>query len=371
MKVAISFFNSIIGGPREVTINLLKYLPDVDKNINYIVLTDSITGLEFLNHYSNVEMVILKKYNKYDLLYWEQVSAYLNSRKEKIDVFHGTKNSIPLLGNFKKICTIHDLAYYIMPSTFSFFQRVHLKISAYIAKYFSHRIVAVSKNTKKDIVDILTVNSKKVEVIYNAINEEFYSSCSNELKDKVSTRFWIDYKFFLHVGTLQPRKNISTIIDAFVEFKKTDTEDYHLVLAGRKGWYFDEISDYIHKSGVAEFVIFTGPVSHEELITLYHLAYLFIYASNYDGFGLVPLEAMATGCPTICSNISSLPEVVEDAAVSINPKDSTSIYEAMKLLVSSKDKYEQYSAAGILQAKKFSWRKSAEEYVEMYKNICK
>jgi len=369
LKVGISFFNSIIGGPREVTRNLLRYIPNIDKNIEYVIFTDTAADLEFLDNMDNVKIIIIKKYGKFDLFLWEQILVYYHSLKEKIDIFHGTKNSIPLLGGFKKICTIHDLAYYIMPDTFSFFQRVHLKISAYITKYFSNGIISVSKNTKKDIEKILAIKSDKIDVIYNSINGELYESIPREKLESIKEKFTLPNKFFLHVGTLQPRKNISTIIEAFVKFKKDDFEDYYLVLAGRKGWYFDKISKQINDSEIVDYVIFTGPVTNEELIGLYNLSYLFIYASNYDGFGLVPLEAMATGTPTISSNISSLPEVIGDAAIGVNPKNYNEIYEGIKLLVNNKQKYEKYSEYGVLQTQKFSWAKSAREYVEMYKNI--
>ena len=371
MKVAISFFNSIIGGPREVTKNLLKFIPDVDESIEYVVFTDSEDELEFLKERKNVKIVLIKKFGKYDLLLWEQIMVLFYSYKEKIDLFHGTKNSIPLLGSFKKICTIHDIAYYIMPDTFSLLQRFHLKLSAYIAKYFSHKIVAVSHNTKKDINEIIKVNNDKIDVIYNSIDSALYNDVAEEDLLKVKESLSLPDTFFLHVGTLQPRKNIATIVDAFIEFKKDDAKECYLVLAGRKGWYFDEISEYIKTSGVQEYVIFTGPVSSDELIALYHLSYLFIYASNYDGFGLVPLEAMATGTPTICSNISSLPEVVGDAAIGVSPKSAKDMTDGMTLLVGNSDEYERYSKIGVAQAKKFSWEKSAQEYVELYKKVIK
>ncbi len=369
MRVAISFFNSIIGGPREVTRNLLRYIPDIDKSIEYIVFTDTLEGLDFLEYKKNVEIKIIKKFSKYDLLIWEQILAPYYAKKYSIDIFHGTKNSIPFFGSFKKVCTIHDLAYFVMPETFSFMQRFHLKLSCLIAKIYSTKITAVSNNTKKDITQILDIDSSKIEVIYNAIDEKFLDDVDDITLKEVKDKYNLPKKFFLHVGTLQPRKNISTIVDAFATFKKTDTQDFRLVLAGRKGWYFDEISRYIEKSGVAEYVIFTGAIENEELISFYKLAYLFIYASNYDGFGLVPLEAMATGCATICSEVSSLPEVIGNSAIGINPKSACEINNAMELLVKDKCVHEKYCLKGVEQAKKFNWKISAQQYVDLYKSL--
>ncbi len=365
-KVGFVFINSVEGGPRRFSIELLKEFAKKKLDFNLIIFTDTDKDLDFLKQNLNIKLRIIKRFSKYDLLIWEQILIPFFAKKENIDVLHGTKNSIPFLGKFKKIATIHDLAYYIMPETFSFLQRIHLKLSCFIIKKKANIITAVSNNTKKDIIDILNIPEEKIKVIYNGINEKFFKRVNKKQINKVKEKYNLPDKFILHVGTLQPRKNIKTIIESFFIAKK-EIYDLKLVLIGRKGWYYKEILKYIKKFNLKNDILFLGFLNESELLAIYNMASIFIYLSNYDGFGLAPLEAMAAGIPTIVSNVSSLPEVVEDAAIKVNPKNAKEVAEKIILILKDKDLYKQLKKKGPQQALKFSWEKSALEYIKLYK----
>jgi len=367
-RIGISFINSVQGGPRIVTINHLKLIPVLSPECDFIVFTDTCTELGFLDKFHNVKIVIIPLISKYALLFWEQILLPFYLKRERIDLVHGTKNSVPLFGGLKKICTIHDLAYYILPETFTLPQRIHLKISAIIASFSADKIVSVSNNTKKDIQNILKINENRIVSIYNGVDKHFFLNPSETILMLCKEKFSLPEKYILHVGTIQPRKNIDKLIDAFILFKREWKNKYHLVLAGRKGWMHNEIIKKICASGMEKFIHFTGVVSDQELKALYRLSYIFIYPSNYDGFGLVPLEAMASGTPVICSKISSLPEVVGNAALLINQKNEKEIKDALIKLVYDEELYEKIKIRGIKRAYEFTWEKSAKQILATYYN---
>jgi len=352
-----------------VALNLLRHLPGLSPEHTFFVFTDTEDNLGFLKGLSNVRVVTIPLSWRYEILIWEQIKLPLILRRYEIDLLHGTKNSIPLLGRCKKICTIHDLAYYLFPETFTLAQRIHLKISARIACLCTDKIIAVSKNTKKDIVRLLNAAESKVKVVYNGVDVKFFDKPEELVLKKVRAKFDLPEKFILFVGTIQPRKNIETLIKAFLEFKKKDETDYHLVLAGRKGWLYDKIVKQIEQSLHRDYIHFLGMVADEELLCLYHSASVCVYPSSYDGFGLVPLEAMAAGAPTITSNVSSLPEVVGDAAMKVSPDDWTSLAKAIESIVSDRKIRSKLKEMSVERAKEFSWKRAAEETLMLYEEV--
>ncbi len=173
----------------------------------------------------------------------------------------------------------------------------------------------------------------------------------------------------LHVGTIEPRKNIARLIRAFAHAKRTARLPHKLVLVGARGWKYTEVDEAIEQPKIAHDVIFPGYVPQEELPSWYQAAELFVYPSIYEGFGLPPLDAMASGVPVITSNASSLPEVVGGAAIQVAPDDEQAIADAMMRALSDKPLREEMRARGIAQAKKFSWEHAAQETVAIYRTV--
>lgn len=263
--------------------------------------------------------------------------------------------------------TVHDLVAFLFP-------RDHKKKAVIIEWIFFRRAVkrvrklfAVSKNTKKDVMKRFKVKKEKIKVTPNAPSDIFEKIPMEELKDFKEEKNLPD-NFLLAIGTLAPRKNIAFLIRAFNHL----TQNYptlKLVIVGKKGWYFDEIFQTVKNLNLESRVIFYGYAKEDELVKLYNLAHIFVYPSLYEGFGIPPLEAMKCGCPVITSNTSSLPEVVEDAAVTIDPTKIKDLVHALRQILTNEEITQSMIEKGFAQAKKYSWEDSAAKTLEVLNSL--
>ena len=270
----------------------------------------------------------------------------------------------------KSVVTVHDLSFLRYPEYFSV--RKNFWHRALGIKNILHRaraIVAVSENTRNDIIELIGISPDKVRVIYSGNNLPVCSLSADEKKELVS-RQGIQGRFILYVGNIEPRKNIAGLIKAFDILKKQNCyHDLELVLAGAPGWKDKEIYRTWQQSINQAQINFIGYIDQPTKEALYALAVAFSYPSFYEGFGFPPLEAMARGCPVVCSNVSSLPEVVGNAALLINPDRPEEIAQALSEVLSDKELAHDLSQAGQEQAKKFSWDRAAQQYLELFKSI--
>jgi glycosyltransferase involved in cell wall biosynthesis len=290
-------------------------------------------------------------------------------KKNNPDVIHDTYHFAPFLflKKFKKVITVYDITPILYPET-------HKISRIFMHKYFfspilksSDKIISISENTKRDIIKHFKIPEDKIKVIPLAANENFRKLDENETS-KIKSKYNINFPFILYVGTLEPRKNIPNLLNAFYKIKKQGIA-HKLVIAGGKGWKYKEIFETIEKLNLQNDVIFTGYVPDEDLPGLYNAADLFVYPSLYEGFGLPPLEAMQCGTPVITSNTSSLPEVVGDAGIMVNPHDIGELANKMYEVLTNKDLRKELSKKGIERAKLFSWKKCAEETLKVYESL--
>ncbi len=276
----------------------------------------------------------------------------------KPDVFFSPAHFVPRIGKFKSVVTIHDLSYFYYPN--EFLKKDLYKLSRW-SKYSvkkAQKVIAVSENTKKDLVKFYDVNPQKITVIYNGFEKVI----------KKSKKIDIKKPYMLYVGTLQPRKNIGLLISAFDEFVKKHPS-FNLVITGKKGWLYEDIFDQVKKLEHKNKIQFTGYVSDEELVYLYQNAFCFVLPSLYEGFGIPVLEAMNYGCPVISSNSSSLPEVGGDACLYFNPEKENELLEQLNLLVNDKQLRQELVKKGKERVKLFSWQKSAVETLKVLKTV--
>lgn len=278
-------------------------------------------------------------------------------------------SSIPTFFKFKQkyIITIHDLTPIIFPET-------HRAGKGFIYKYLLPKtvkeadcIVADSLSTKNDIVKYLSIPPEKISVIYPGIDSRFKVIKRRFIINAIKKKYKLPDKFILSVGTLEPRKNIVNLIKAFNLIKAKDP--IYLVIVGIKGWKHQKIFETVANSRAKQRIIFTDYVDDEDLPGFYNLGLLLAYPSLYEGFGLPCLEAMACGCPVITSNISSMPEVCGSAAYYINPHSTNSIYSGLEKVLKNKMIRKRLSLEGLNQAKKFSWKKTVEEFLKIIKEL--
>jgi len=275
----------------------------------------------------------------------------------------------PISDQCKKIVVFHDLSFEYYPEFFSFPKRYwHRSMNPRKTAEEADRIIAVSESTKADLMDRYHIDPARVRVVYPGVSDSFRTITDEAELKRVKEKYQLPENFILYFGTIEPRKNIVGIIKAFEELRnshKSQFTSHKLVIAGSNGWLYKNILKEANKSRYRDEIIFTGYVDETDKPCLYNLAKLFVYPSFFEGFGFPPLEAMACGVPTIVSHVTSLPEITQDAAVMVNPYMYGEIAEAMHMLLEDEALYREFSKRGIEQAKKFSWRDSAKEVLEI------
>ena len=357
------------------TYYLVKHILEKDTVNKYILFFDRVLDskiyADLIGNASNVKVQIypLAKYKKFLPYIYSHILIPKILYKAKLDVYHNPAYVIPRGYKGISVITIHDLAIYKnkewFPKQSSFITKVLIPESIKKAK----KIIAVSKNTKKDIIEIFNVKEDKIAMIYEA--GDMKDVLSDIAIEDIRGKHSIKEKYFFFVGTIEPRKNIQRLLDAFIAVYKK-YPDMQLVLAGKSGWKTQEIENLYMQIQVQypDAVRFIGYVSQKEKEVLLKNAYASIYPSLYEGFGLPVLEGMQQKVPVITSNTSSLPEVSGDAALLCDPYDVNSITKNMFTLIEDREVYISLQEKGQKQVQKFSWNLTAQQTIAVYKE-CK
>lgn len=266
----------------------------------------------------------------------------------------------------KRVVTFHDLSFEYYPEFFSSRQRLwHRLVNPRQRAQEADLIVAVSSSTKSDLVNLYKIPAEKIKVIYSGVEAAPTDKLTDDNFSVLCRKYQLPQKFILYFGTIEPRKNLAGLIEAF-EILKTNKKfaDWHLVLAGSFGWLFKKTLQKARQSTQARFIHFPGFIDAQDKFPLYRAAELFVYPSFFEGFGFPPLEAMACQTPVICSNKTSLPEVVGEAALMVDPGLPGELAEAIKMLTEQDDFRKELVARGQKQARRFSWEKTARDFLE-------
>ncbi len=279
----------------------------------------------------------------------------------RVDLFHSPDFTLPPTWA-RTVLTVHDLSFLRVPHCADVHLRAYLEKAVPRSVQRADLVLADSESTKRDLVELLDVSPEKIKVIYPGVEERFRPIEDKPTLEEVRKRYGFPQHFILSLGTLEPRKNLVRLIEAFSSL----ATHCSLVIVGRKGWLYDDIFDAVERWGLQGRVVFPGFVADEDLPALYNLAELFVFPSLYEGFGLPPLEAMACGVPVVTSNSSSLPEVVGDAGLMVDPLDTEGLARAMKRALEDEALREKMTKRGLNRAGRFTWRKAAEQLLEIY-----
>ena len=331
-------------------------------------ITQDIGGIEFPK-----QICTLLSYGIYRRLWHTLPIKYNSLFKETAQIHHFFNFIVPPRIEGKIINTIHDLTFLLYPETMS---EANLKRITRDIEYSikcSEKIVTISESSKKDLISKLHIPDQDIEVIYPGVDYEFYATThtAND-RARVRERYRLPNAYILYMGTLEPRKNIESIVKAFSLFREQsgqEMEQVKLVLAGKKGWMYESIFEQVKCLGLEDEVYFTDYVKEEDKPIIYSEAKLFVFPSLYEGFGIPPLEAMAASVPVIASNTSSLPEVMGDAGVMVEPKDVQAIASHMYDILNNDEYAKDLIEKGLQQAKKFNWDDSAQKLYELYQNV--
>jgi len=290
---------------------------------------------------------------------WSQIFLPLNLYlQKKPDIFFSPAHYSPRFCPVPTVVTIHDLSYFYYPDEFLKKDLYKLQNWTKYSVKNAKKIIAVSKTTKKDLVKFYDLPEEKIEVIYNGYQKEI-----KNLKSKIK----IKKPYLLYVGTIQPRKNLKTLIEAFFLLSK-ESPEYSLVIVGKKGWLYEKIFANVEQAdSFKNRIIFTDYVDNDALAYLYKNASLFVLPSLYEGFGIPILEAMSFGCPVISSFTSSLPEIGGDACLYFDPTSKEDLKEKILQLLNNKKLRNELVKKGKERVKLFSWKKCGEETLELLK----
>jgi len=302
--------------------------------------------------------------------YWDQVSIPRLASKNTIDILHQPAFSVPIFYAHPVVATIHDLIAIQFGEDISFWSRQYFGRFMPLTYRFADHIIAISEYTKKDIIDVLHIPNDKISVIYSALDHKVQKPQDTKTVNTILHRFGIRTPFLLYVGTINPRKNLVFLTQVFERVLAREP-NLQLVIAGKKGWYYDRLMAEITRLSLHKKVIITDYITDEEKNVLYGSATIFTFPSVYEGFGFPVLEALACGIPVIASDKSSIPEIQGDAGISIDPTDEDLWVKEICRLLHDTHLQKKYAASGVKQATKFSWDTTAKRTIEVYDHVLK
>jgi glycosyltransferase involved in cell wall biosynthesis len=301
---------------------------------------------------------------------WYQADLPPQGAMDAVDVVHSPFFNAPKAHHGALVVTIHDISFLLQPQFHTEANRLHCLQGTLNAALYADRIIAVSQQTKKDLIDYFSIPEERIRVIHEAPRKVYVPKRNIDVMRGVLERLGVLYNFILFVGSLEPRKNLKTLLQAYATYVTRHAGAEWLVVAGGKGWLNGDLSQVAVELGIAERVKFLGYLQEDDLRVLYSAAKLFVYPSIYEGFGLPPLEAMACGAPVITSNTSALPEVAGDAALLIDPYNSEELCQAMQRVLCDDELRITMRRRSLARAKLFSWEQTAAQTLAVYEEVC-
>jgi glycosyltransferase involved in cell wall biosynthesis len=299
---------------------------------------------------------------------WTHLRLAWELSRHAPDVMLVPAHVMPLVCPVATVVTVHDLGYLHYPQTHRRFDRWYLDATTRRHARLAAHIIADSQATCRDLVDQYQADPKYISIVYPGYDESLHRIEDPETVAAARSRYGIQTTYLLYLGTLQPRKNLVRLLEAFARLQ-LPTADTQLVLAGKKGWLYDELFARVKRLGLEERVIFPGYVRDEDKAALLSGAAALVYPSLYEGFGLPVLEGMACGTPVLTSNVSSLPEVAGQAALLVDPLDVESIASGMRQIVTDDDLRRRLIEEGYQQIHKFSWVEAAHQVLQVLESV--
>ena len=380
MKIGINalFFQDPATGSGQYMSHLLAALSEIDQKNDYILLgaqpieednrgpinfpykVKSVPG--FASNNENIEKVM-----------WEQVTGPAAAREAGVDIFHIPYFAPPLLPRTPTVVTIHDVIPLRMP-----LYQAGAKVKAYVqlvsrAAHNAMMIITVSQHAKQDMVDALNLPEERIRVIYEAAGDEYHPVTDPQELATARARYGLGERYVFYLGGLDQRKNVPQLVRAFAHvYRQVNDPKLQLLIAGnpdqRSGALFPDPRPIAADLGMTGQIIYRF-IEEKDKPAIYSGASAFVFPSLYEGFGLTPLEAMSCGAPVVCSNRTSLPEVVGDAAISIDPEDTKAMVDAIRRVLTDTELSAQLRVRSLARAAQFSWQKAASETLEVYEDM--
>ncbi|HEY3024909.1 MAG TPA: glycosyltransferase family 1 protein [Pyrinomonadaceae bacterium] len=355
-----------LGGNESYITNLIESLADIDSVNRYtLYVTKPEAAKRFANRWPNFT---LRTTLPHTPLVRVPLTLSAELRRHPVDLLH-VQFTAPPFCPCPVVASIHDLSFEHLPKTFKRRSRMQLRLTVRQTARNAARILALSEYSRGDIIETYGIEPERVSVIPPAAPGHFAPVTDVLELARVRRNYGIEDEYILSVGSIQPRKNLARLIAAYASLRRLRPQAKlpQLVLVGKKAWLFDETLRAATEHGLTSDIIFTGYVPEADLPPLYSGACCFIYPSYFEGFGLPVLEAMQCGTPVIAGNRTSLPEVVGDAGLLVDPFDEQALALAMARVIENSDLAAELCVKGLKRAREFSWRKTARMTLEVYK----
>jgi len=357
-----------LGGNESYALNLIEALASIDRVNEYTLYVTTAEAFErFDRRWPNFKVHTTLPHTP---LIRIPLTLSAELRKNPVDVLH-VQFTAPPFCPCPVVVSIHDLSFEHLPQTFNRRSRTQLRLTVRHSARRAAKILTLSEHTRRDVIETYGVDPEIVAAIPLAAPAHFGPVTQDKELQRVRHTYGIDGDYVLSVGSIQPRKNLVRLIKAYAELRGTRTGNKcpKLVIVGRCAWLYDETLRALEQTGVKDSVVLTGYVPESDLPVLYSGALCFIYPSYFEGFGLPPLEAMKCGAPVIVGNATSLPEVVGEAALKVDPFDVTAIAAAMDQLINNRELRDDLSVKGVARAKMFDWNETAQRTLAVYEQV--
>ncbi len=351
------------GGAREYTESLIRALLACDSKNEYVIFyCDSRRQGTFLE----AAELTLRGRNK---ITWDYVSLPRALRRERIDLFWTPSYIVPFPVSCRSVATVLDLAYYTMPQSYRFLDVLYMRLAMPASFRRADALLCISEHTRQDLVRLFPFAKAKASVTPLGIHQRFRQSHSPETENKVRSQYALSRPFVFYAGSLSPRKGVPQLLEAFGMLKRDRHMPHRLVLTGGWSWGNVRVHRMADELGLRDQIVILGEIPADHMPVLYRLAELFVYPSLYEGFGLPVLEAMACGCPVVCSDLTSLPEVAGDAAILVDPCDTVAMAEAMHQALVDEDTRKTLSEKGMRRSENFTWEATASKTLKVFENV--
>lgn len=352
-------------GVEHYAIELIRHLAQIDHKNEYTLYfrTEPQPWFHQLPANFKIRIIPFPKFWTQTRLAWE---VFWN----RPDVFFLPIQALPFIHPKNSVITVHDVAYEIYPNAFAPFMRFYLKLTTRWGVWRAKKIITVSESTKNDVARIYGTKPEKINTIHLGLDDGYVPMSYENTQAVLDKYNLVHKKYILFVGTLQPRKNIVKLIEAYLKLRKQHHLEEKLVIVGGKGWLWEPIMEKIDQSKY-DGVVYLDYIDYDDLKPIYSGATCLTLPALYEGFGIPPLEAMACGTPIVVSNLSSLPEVAGGAGILVDPDNVDSIADGLLKVVVDKELQAEMSKKGIERAKMFTWRACAEMTLKVFESFKK
>lgn len=351
-------------GTENYSANLIRALSAIDKKNRYLLYFNKIPQFFEIGQ-PNFSSKIIQSPR-----FWTQVRLAIECIISPPDILFVPAHTIPLIRRpgLKTVVTIHDLGAEYLAEYHKFPQKIYLNWSTKFASSFATHIITDSNSTKSDLIKKFGVSPNRISTVYLGVDKKVFQPRSSDEIERTRLFYGLKKKYFLYVGTIQPRKNLVRLIEAF---SKTNLKHYDLVIAGSAGWLYDDIYEAPKKFGIDNNVKFLDYVPVKDLPTLYCGALALLFPSLYEGFGLPILEAFACNCPVVTSKVTATAEVAGEAAILVDPLKVGEITRAVSRIASESDLRKKLIEKGKKRVNDFSWEKTAAETLKVFEKVYK